>query len=269
MSLAHRDRPFYCHNIQSHLQKIGAHCFGLEIIFRYRQRRACQYSWCGDDSAYQCHYYSYTGLSLRTKPEEAKRSERSELRYGQWVLTTTRSWEYGMRLKTIANTTNGATVCSHAYLYDAMQRRTQATLEDASMWKYTYNDRNELVSAGRFWSDWAPVTGQQFEYAFDDIGNRTSAASGGDAAGAALRSATYSANTVNQLTQRDVPGAVDIIGAATATATSVTVNSQSSYRRGEYYQVPLAINNASSAQWTSVSNLAVQSGTTNTVIGNT
>src|SRR5260370_38248635 len=78
------------------------------------------------------------------------------------VLTTTRNWEYGMRLKTIANATNGATVCSHAYLYDAMQRRTQATLEDASMWKYAYNDRNELVSAGRFWSECLPGTGAQF-----------------------------------------------------------------------------------------------------------
>jgi hypothetical protein len=146
------------------------------------------------------------------------------------VLTTTRSWEYGMRLKAIANATNGATVCSHAYLYDAVQRRTQATLEDGSMWKYAYNDRNELVSAGRFWSDWLPVTGQQFQYGYDNIGNRTTSASGGDVNGASLRTATYTANELNQYTSITTPGYEDILGVALAT-NSVTVNSGGTDRK--------------------------------------
>jgi len=49
------------------------------------------------------------------------------------------------------------------------------------------------------------VAGQQFEYTFDDIGNRLTAASGGDQGGANLRSQNYSANNLNQYTQRTVP----------------------------------------------------------------
>ena len=61
---------------------------------------------------------------------------------------------------------------------------------------------------------------------------------------------------------------MDIIGAATATATNVNVNGQTAYRRGEYYWKELSVNNASAAQWQSVTNRAVQNGTTNTVTGN-
>src|SRR5260370_42357469 len=64
-----------------------------------------------------------------------------------------RLWEYGLLLHTIVLTANGATVCSHAYLYDAMQLRTQATLENASMWKYAYNDRNQKGSNHSFTQD--------------------------------------------------------------------------------------------------------------------
>jgi uncharacterized delta-60 repeat protein len=73
---------------------------------------------------------------------------------------------------------------SHAPLpIDALlggpHRRVRATLADGSAWSYDYNDRNELVSAKRVWADHAPVAGQQFEFGYDPIGNRTSARSGG------------------------------------------------------------------------------------------
>lgn len=51
------------------------------------------------------------------------------------VLTTTRTWEYGMRLYSIANTVDGAIVSSHGYMYDAANRRTRAYLEDCSRWR--------------------------------------------------------------------------------------------------------------------------------------
>src|SRR2546428_2541493 len=95
----------------------------------------------------------------------------------------------------------------------------------------------QVESGKKSWAEWTPVAGQQFEYGFDDIGNRTSSKAGGDQGGANLRSATYTPNAVNQITQRTVPGAVDIVGAATATATNVNVNDVMAYRRGEYYQV--------------------------------
>ncbi len=90
------------------------------------------------------------------------------------VLTATRTWEYGSRLKSIANVVGGETVTSHGYQYDALNRRTKATLEDSSYWDYGYDDRDELTSAKRNWASApAPVSGQQFSYAYDNIGNRT------------------------------------------------------------------------------------------------
>ena len=82
------------------------------------------------------------------------------------------------------------------------------------------------------------MAGQQFDYAFDTIGNRTSTKAGGDQNGANLRSANYGANTLNQYTNRDVPAAFDVMGVGLATNT-VTVNGQTAYRKGEYFRQQL------------------------------
>src|SRR5262249_14867561 len=78
---------------------------------------------------------------------------------------------------------------------------------------------------------------------------------------------SYTNNALNQITGRDVPGYLNIIGAATATATNVNVNGQAAYRSGEYYWKELSVNNASAALWQSVTNVAVMSGTTHSVTG--
>src|ERR1043166_4369675 len=111
-----------------------------------------------------------------------------------------------------------------------------------------------------------PVPGQQFEYGFDAIGNRSSTKAGGDENGNNLRSANYTANNLNQYTSRDIPGAVDIIGAALATASSVSVNGNSPYRRIEYFRQELSVNNSSAPQWQSVTVSA--SGQTPNTTGN-
>jgi RHS repeat-associated protein len=61
---------------------------------------------------------------------------------------------------------------------------------------------------------------------------------------------------VNQYTSRTVPGAVDVIGSATNTAT-VTVNDLAAYRKSNYCRVQLPLTNAGGAVWQSVTNLAV------------
>ena len=66
----------------------------------------------------------------------------------------------------------------------------------------------QVESGKKSWAEWTPVAGRQFEYGFDDIGNRTSTKAGGDSSGAGLRSASYTANNLNQYTSRDIPGAV-------------------------------------------------------------
>ncbi len=60
-------------------------------------------------------------------------------------------------------------------------------------------------------------------------------------------------NNLNQYTSRDVPGTVDIIGAANAAATA-TVDGQSTYRKVEYYYEAVATNNGSAAIYPSITN---------------
>ena len=161
------------------------------------------------------------------------------------ILTTTRTWDYGMRLRSIANVVGSTTVTSHAYQYDALNRRTQATLEDGSFWQYGYNDRNELTSANRKWSYFStttPAAGQQFGYAYDNIGNRTTAQFGGDPNGANLRTISYTANSLNQYIGIATPGLQDVCGAALATNV-VTVNGGLADRHGEYFHRQISVAN--------------------------
>src|SRR3989442_14200938 len=100
-------------------------------------------------------------------------------------------------------------------------------------------------SGKKYFSDNTPVPGQQFEYGFDDLGNRTSTKAGGDQSGAGLRPASYAANSLNQYTSRLVPNAFDVLGIANVSS-SVTVNSSGAdYRRSEYFQELVGVNNSS------------------------
>ncbi|MGA2866768.1 MAG: hypothetical protein ABSF95_20025, partial [Verrucomicrobiota bacterium] len=181
------------------------------------------------------------------------------------VLTTTRTWESGPRLRSVANTASGAVVTSHGYVYDALDRRQSAVLGDGSHWQYTYNDRNELIAARRFWSDWSPLAGQQSAYAYDNLGNRTSASSGGDTNGANLRQTAYTVNALNQYTAITTPGYQAILGAAIATNTVGVTNTLTGAggladRKGEYFHRELSIANTNAPLWQTVS--ATSGGTT-------
>ena len=65
-------------------------------------------------------------------------------------------------------------------------------------------------------SNGEPVTGQLYEYNFDDIGNRTATQSGGDSSGANLNAASYTAavDGRNLYSSRTVPGKVQVMGLA-------------------------------------------------------
>jgi YD repeat-containing protein len=161
-------------------------------------------------------------------------------------------------------------VSSHAYQYNDANQRTQVALTDGSYWVYEYDKLGQVISGKRFWSDGTPVPGQQHEYAFDDIGNRTSTKVGGDAAGQNLRSAAYSANALNQYSSRTIPGYLNVMGIAHPSA-SVTVNDLSTARKGEYYRGEISVDNSAAAQYPSITNRAVVTGSpnvTNTVVGN-
>ena len=137
-------------------------------------------------------------------------------------------------------------------MYNSANQRIRATLADGSYWIYSYDFLGQVSSGKRYWQDGTPVAGQQFEYGFDDIGNRKSTAVGGDASGGSLRAASYTPSRLNQYSSRTVPGAVDFIGIANPT-TAVTVNGNTAYRKGEYFDYALPVSNGSAPQYPLVS----------------
>lgn len=143
-------------------------------------------------------------------------------------MTTTKSHDFLNRLTSISSvgTSSTSSPISFGYSYNDANQRIRVGQADGSFWLYQYDSLGQVTSGKKYWPDWTPVAGQQFEYAFDDIGNRNSTKAGGEQSGMNLRSAAYSVNNLNQYTNRTVPGAVDIIGVANAAAT-VTVNNQS------------------------------------------
>jgi RHS repeat-associated protein len=161
------------------------------------------------------------------------------------------------QIKTLA--TNGSTITGFTYAYNNLHQRTKVTREDGSYWSYTYNDRGELVSSKKRWSDNILVSGQQMEYGYDNIGNRTSTKMGGDAGGNNLQESIYVVNRLNQYERRSVPGVVDIFGSSDA-STTVKVNAQATYRKGDYFHASLEVNNQSGPVYEKVDVTGVKGG---------
>ena len=123
-------------------------------------------------------------------------------------------------------------------------------LWDSSYWRYNYDALGQVIQGNKYWVDETIVAGQQFDYTFDTIGNRTQTEAGGDQNGVNLRVANYTNNTLNQITSRGVPAAVDVMGDGLAT-NGVTVNGSTAYRKNEYFRQQLPVTNTS-AVWDSV-----------------
>jgi RHS repeat-associated protein len=160
-------------------------------------------------------------------------------------ITTTQQYDYLNRLQQISAAPSGGQLGTvYAYQYNAANQRIVATLADNSQWKYGYDSLGQVISGKKNWSNQGAVPSEQFEYTFDDIGNRTATKMGGDSSGLNLRPATYSPNTLNQYTTRTVSGSFDVIGIVNGAAT-VTVNGQAPYRKGEFFDSVISVNNVS------------------------
>jgi len=174
---------------------------------------------------------------------------------GTTRMTTTKQWDLLNRLTNIVTTTNAVAVNRSAYAYNLASQRTRNTQADGSYWAYQYDNLGQVTSGRKYWSDGSPVAGQQFDYTFDDIGNRKTAWEGGDASGSNLRQSDYAANALNQYTQRAVPGYIVDIGAANSNA-AVTVNNRLASRKGEYFWREIAVSNAAAPVWQTLTNYA-------------
>lgn len=110
-----------------------------------------------------------------------------------------------------------ADTLGYYYGYDTLNRRNLITREDGSFWDIGYNTRSEVTAAkqrrGAGSSNYLP--GRQFTYAYDNLGNRTTAKSGGVTSGseASLRTTTYAAaNALNQYSLITNPSTFDVTG---------------------------------------------------------
>ncbi len=184
---------------------------------------------------------------------------------GSTRLTTQKRYDRLNRLQIIVSTPSAANQAlpSFTYQYNDANQRTSVTLGDGSHWVYDYDSLGQVKGGKRYWNDGTPVAGQQFEYGFDDIGNRTNSKRGGDENGANLRETTYARNYLNQYAGRTnlVNRYADVLGLATfnqSSPASVIVNSQTAYRRSEYWRSELSLG-GSNALWQSVT---VNVGTT-------
>ena len=110
---------------------------------------------------------------------------------------------------------------------------------------YGYNTRSEVTSARRAIGG-AEVRGFAYDYAYDPIGNRTSATEY-DESGAPLV-AEYAANELNQYAARTVPGYAAVRGEAPTNA-FVTVDERPAARTGEYFFGGAYADNTASDVW--------------------
>lgn len=139
----------------------------------------------------------------------------------------------------------------YLYTYNDANQRTEIEWADGSTWGFDYDALGQVTSGKRQWSNDDFVPGQQFEYTFDEIGNRTQSKMGGDDAGGNLRTLNYTGNLLNQTTERTLGGDVDIMGYAPSTST-VTVNGAAVYRFVDYYQKLVGWTNTSTARFEDV-----------------
>jgi len=156
-------------------------------------------------------------------------------------LTIAKEFDFLNRLTSITSRgSSSLPLSSFAYEYDSANRRTRSVLADGSYWMYEYDSLGQLKNGKRYWSDFSPVAGQQYEYDHDLIGNRKTTGAGGNAQGSGLRQASYGVDAANKYSQRDVPSYADIIGMGSVNA-AILVNSQRTERHAEYYRLELGI----------------------------
>ena len=147
----------------------------------------------------------------------------------------------------------GAILASAGYQLDSKGRRTSLTREDGTKWDFGYNDRDEVTSGDKKLSNGNLLAGRQFEYEYDDMGNRQKARFGGDAAGANLSEIEYSTNRVNQYTTIEHPGTASIVGFSTNGGTiTATPSQQRVTKQGDFWSADVKESNDPTGKWSTI-----------------
>ncbi|MDX2109175.1 MAG: LamG-like jellyroll fold domain-containing protein [Verrucomicrobiota bacterium] len=179
--------------------------------------------------------YGYANYSGTVESQTFKRDTTT-------VLTTAQPRDSLGRLKTITHEATGfGSGFGYSLQYNDMNQITRRTETGGAYWQYGYDGLGQVTSAAKKTAADAIIPGYQYGFVFDDIGNRETTERNG-------RSATYTPNSRNQYTQRTVPGAVDALGEANASAT-VTVNGAASTRTGTLFFGTVTANNNQLPIW--------------------
>jgi YD repeat-containing protein len=136
---------------------------------------------------------------------------------------------------------------SVGYHYDKVSQRTRAAREDGTYWKYGYNTRGEVTSAKSHQQGVGVRGGLQFEYDYDNIGNRKTMKYGGDENGANLETVQYTVNKKNQYTNLNHPGVHYITGFAGLTGStpnSVEINNTAATAQEAFFFAKLTESNS-------------------------
>ncbi len=161
------------------------------------------------------------------------------LTFGTGALVTTRSYDNLNRLSSISNAASGEVLpVSFSYTYNLANQRTRTDEADGKHWTYGYDDLGQLTQGNHRLSDGTVLGGQDFDYAFDEIGNRN------NTGGRASAQSAYTSNYRNEYEDRSVPALVDILGIDDPLST-VTVEGQTATRSGEYFHSEVSVSNGS------------------------
>jgi YD repeat-containing protein len=127
-------------------------------------------------------------------------------------MTTSKQYDNLNRLTQISSQPGGSGVMpvSFNYSYNNANQPIQDTLADGSYWIYGYDSLGQVTNGWRYWRDGTIVAGQQFDYLFDTIGNRTQTMSGGDSAGQNLRTANYSVQLPGGIGDAGSAGSIEV-----------------------------------------------------------
>jgi YD repeat-containing protein len=88
-------------------------------------------------------------------------------------MTTTKSYDYLNRLASIGHTDpQSATLASFAYGYNAANQRTNLVHANGDHWSFGYDELGQVSSGKKRNSADNLFPGLQYEYDYDDIGNR-------------------------------------------------------------------------------------------------
>jgi hypothetical protein len=218
-----------------------------------------------DDSANDCgHLFrvsSAAGSTALTRyPGTSILRQATTTAGGNVVRRETRTVDLAGRITGVHTAAASGTLAAAGYTVDDLGRRTTARREDGSTWTYGYNGRSEVISGSKALPGTPPIlaAGQQFDYSYDDIGNRklpVAPQEGPPLVGEEDRQIGYQANALNQYTSITTPRSLDVLVRAPEAEISVTSGSndvEMTQRQGaDYHRAEITVTgqDAANSHW--------------------